>query len=558
MATSPAPQRARRARPNDERGIAALWLALTLFLLLGVAAIAVDLVHATLEQQKAQNAADAAALGGVVYLPGDPTTATSTALKIAGDNGFTNNSTTVVTAAQDTVPSRLKVEVKTTFPTFFARILGVNTLTVHKSATADYDQPVAMGSPANTFGNQPDCSSPCTNTTGADNPQLWFNIAGPNSEKVQGDAFAARLCNIDGNSAADNCPGNVAGNTDYDGNGYSYDIRNTNPGGLLKVDVFDPAFIGVNDQCDNASLTSLYNARVAAHDPDAARYTPGANDPHCSGDQYFGYASGYGDIPPTTTYTLSYDPGTPWTTADDVVQCTKTFSGYKDDLLAGYNSNPSLTTGNFRSDFRKWVNICQVSPAQGGDYVLNITTSSGTGHNRGAIRASLNNSLNTPALSIFARSRMSIYANRIGANTQFYLARVFPGAAGRTLTITFYDTGDASQAGTIKVIPPAESTLSSFSGCKYTPPPGNSTGPPWGTFQATSGSDCSQSGINAAAGWNGQWVSWEVPIPASYNCDATSASGCWIKLQFSYPSGTVSDTTTWTASLNGNPVRLVQ
>ncbi|MCU1426392.1 MAG: hypothetical protein JWL83_392 [Actinomycetia bacterium] len=535
----------------DERGMAAVWMALTLFVLLGVSAIAVDLVHAILVQQETQNAADAASLGGVVFLPADPANAVSRAQAIASSNGFTNGvNGTVVSATQQAVPSRLKVDVKRSFPTLFARVLGFNSLTVHKSAIADYDQPVAMGSPSNTFGNQPDCSNPCTNSPGSENPQLWFNVAGPLSTKVSGDAFTSTLCNVNG-TTPDNCPGTANGNTDYDGKGYDYVVHDSGTSGLVDIQVFDPAFVGVNDKCDDPSLAALYAS--TGNNP---RYATGSASQYCTGDQYFSYSDPYANKPPPTTqYTVTWDPGTPWTTSDDTFVCSKTFTGFKDAQTA------YADTSNGRPNFRQWVSICPQQPAQpgsaAGDYLLNVNTLSGAGHNRGAIRAKLNNSLNAPALSVYARSRMSLYANATASNPQFYLARVLPGSAGRTLIVTFYDTGDADLAGTIKVRPPADSNYLQFSKCEYTPPPGNSTGPPWGTYQATGGSDCSQSGVSSATDWNGQWVSWKVPIPGNYTCDATKSSGCWVKLQMSFPGG-VADTTTWTASLSGNPVRLVQ
>jgi Flp pilus assembly protein TadG len=557
----PAAARARRSR--GEGGIAVIWLTITLFVLLGVSAFAVDLVRGILIKQEAQNAADAASLGGVVYLPGSPTTAAAKALEVSADNSFTNGSNGVTVSTANPSSTRLQVTVKQTVPTLFARVLGFNSLDISASATADYDQPVAMGSPSNTFGNQPDCTSPCTNPAGNSNPQFWFNVAGPNSEKVQGDAYTSRLCNIDGSSAADNCPGTSNGNTDYDGNGYSYTVRNTAAaGGSLNIDIFDPSMISVNDGCDDASLTTLYNN--TSHN---ARYAPGNASQYCTGDQYFGYGSNYGSVPTTTTYTVTFDPGTPWTTSDDTPVCGPvTFTGYNGDLWQGYQSNPVMSPGlKFQDVFRKWVNVCTVGNANQGDYVLNINTTAGTGHNRGAIRASLNGQLNSSSLSIFARQRMALFANVTNASTKFYLARVLPGAAGRTLTINSYDTGDASGAGTISILPPSDSNISTFSGCHYTPPPGNSTGPPWGSPVLTGGApaggvggQCAQQNIQASQGWNGQWVTWTVPIPSNYTCNVSSASGCWVTLSFAFPNGTPADTSTWTASLDGNPVRLVQ
>ena len=54
-------------------------------------------------------------------------------------------------------------------------------------------------------------------------------------------------------------------------------------------------------------------------------------------------------------------------------------------------------------------------------------------------------------------------------------------------------------------------------------------------------------------------VYWQIPIPNNYDCDDTSALGCWVRLQFVYPNGTsVQDTTTWSAYILGEPVRIIQ
>jgi Flp pilus assembly protein TadG len=568
----PSPKRRRLA--TDERGIAAIWMVVVLFVMLGVAAIAVDLVRALLVQQEAQNVADAAALGGVVYLPGAPSSAIQTATDVAKSNGWVNGQNqTTVTAQQMAIPSRLQVKVTRTVPTFFAHAIGFDNLTISRTATADYDQPVAMGSPSNSFGNQPDCASPCTNTPGSENPQLWFNVAGPNSTKQNGDAFTARLCDIDGSHAADNCPGSGAGNADYDGNGYTFDVHNTSNSGNVDIQVFDPAFVNVGDTCTDSHLGALYTA--TANNP---RYATGPTSQYCSGDQLFTYSTAPWNVntPPATTYTVTWDPGTPWTTSDDIPICSRTFQGFSDAQSA------YADTTNGRPYFRQWVDITAPSnnstgnscsallPAEqgttAGDYLLQVTTSSGSGHNRGSIRAcsaACPNGTNASNLSIYARTRMALYANYTGADTQFYLARVLPGAAGRTLVISLFDVGDAGQAGQMRVLPPADDTAqSSFSGCTIQQPPGygTSTGPPYGTYSNTSdATPCTETTVSSSTGWNGQWVNWKVPIPTNYTCNASSPSGCWIKLQVAYPSGTnVADTTTWEATLEGNPVRLVQ
>ena len=206
-----------------------------LMVLVGFAALAIDVGHGYLVAQRAQNAADAAALAGTVYLPDDPTTAISTAQSVAAANGFPST-TAVVTASQQAVETQLKVTVTQDVKTWFARAIGFKTMHVSRSATADYDQPVAMGSPANTFGNQPDCTAPCT--TGTATPQFWANVAGPRSPKGNGDRFQANNCPTD--NSIDGCNSDGT-NADYSTNGYVYIVKNATAGATLKIDAFDPA-----------------------------------------------------------------------------------------------------------------------------------------------------------------------------------------------------------------------------------------------------------------------------------------------------------------------------
>jgi hypothetical protein len=57
--------------------------------------------------------------------------------------------------------------------------------------------------------------------------------------------------------------------------------------------------------------------------------------------------------------------------------------------------------------------------------------------------------------------------------------------------------------------------------------------------------------------YNGQWVEETIPIPAGYSCNQASPAGCWLRINFNFPAN-VSDTTTWQAWIEGDPVRLVQ
>jgi hypothetical protein len=47
-----------------------------------------------------------------------------------------------------------------------------------------------------------------------------------------------------------------------------------------------------------------------------------------------------------------------------------------------------------------------------------------------------------------------------------------------------------------------------------------------------------------------------IPIPYDYSCNYADPLGCWLRVNFAFPAA-VQDTTTWTAQLAGDPVRLI-
>jgi hypothetical protein len=208
--------------------------------------------------------------------------------------------------------------------------------------------------------------------------------------------------------------------------------------------------------------------------------------------------------------------------------------------------------------FRQWYTLCNgVNVAANSDYFVQITTSGGQGHNRFALRAGLGATPNYNAndVNIYASSRMAIYANAgSGTTTRFHLARLLPGSDGRTLVLDLFDIGDASDPGTLKIVPPSDSGLTNFANCTYTPVPGNSTGPPWGA--ATPITNCQINNVSSNTGYQGQWIEVRVPIPSGYTCRINDPTGCWVLIQYQFPTG-ISDTTSWTAHIDGEPVRLV-
>jgi hypothetical protein len=168
------------------------------------------------------------------------------------------------------------------------------------------------------------------------------------------------------------------------------------------------------------------------------------------------------------------------------------------------------------------------------------------GHNRFALRAFGSGAADKEAISVAGFNKMAMYGNTPSGTSRFFLAKVPSGAHGQMFNVRLFDIGDGATSGsTIKVLPPSE-TGGSFTGCV-------GTGPAIGTGNLV---DCT---ISVNGTYDGKWEKISVPIPSSYSCNDTSPTGCWVRLEFYYGSASKpQDTTSWTASIEGDPVRLVE
>jgi hypothetical protein len=314
-------------------------------------------------------------------------------------------------------------------------------------------------------------------------------------------------------------------------------------------------------------LAPNFNPQFPVGDP-SVRYAAGASSLYCTGDMYYSN-TGEGNGPVWTNYTLRAPDDTPNDPTNNPVVCSVDFPGYNANLVTALQATTAQAGAPdlFVKYFRQWYRVCTVNSPSSGNYFLQIQTSTkadsttapeGSGANRFAVRAGLNGSFSTTDLRVYGEARIGIYANSPAANTTFYLARVLPGAKGRNLVINFFDTGDApgGSVGTLTVLPPPDSTVgASLAGCTYTAPPGNSVGPPWGTFTSTA-TGCTITNVSSA-NFNGQWIQFKIPIPDDYDCNFSDANGCWMRINFAF-NANVQDTTTWTARIEGDPVRLVE
>jgi Flp pilus assembly protein TadG len=133
-------------RHNNERGQVFVFLAVTLVVLLGCAALVVDVGRAYLAKRHLQASADAAATAGALELP-DPAQAESFALNYSGRDGAKNDNNKLPTVATSVETKCLSfapcspvntvvVRQTTVVPTIFAKVLGINQFTIKATATA--------------------------------------------------------------------------------------------------------------------------------------------------------------------------------------------------------------------------------------------------------------------------------------------------------------------------------------------------------------------------------------------------------------------------------------
>ncbi|MEA2653169.1 MAG: hypothetical protein QOI37_396 [Chloroflexota bacterium] len=146
-------------RRSSSRGQILIIYVMAIFVFVGMLAVVVDISWYWINSNRIQKAADASALAGVVWLPGNEAKAVQTAILEAAKNGYTVATSGVpvggvtLTAAADTTnPHRLVVSISAPVGTFFMRVFGLTSIPAVRNAKAEYVLPVPMGSPENYYG----------------------------------------------------------------------------------------------------------------------------------------------------------------------------------------------------------------------------------------------------------------------------------------------------------------------------------------------------------------------------------------------------------------------
>ena len=333
-------------------------VALMLVVLFGMVGLVVDFGWYQLNLVKVQRAADAAALAGSVYLPGNVSGASAAALVASTQAGYSNGSGGVVvsTIVDQTNPQMLDVEVSAPVRTWFMRLFGVTQFNISRNARAEFVLPVPMGSPLSYFGVSQLCNGAgsCSNVTSATGSGtlatqgFWGAVLTKGSNRKSGDAYSAYY---------DPSP---TVNASYDAGGYSYIVDFPAGASGGKVWIFDAGFCALGHSAAGTYLGT--------------------------GDHWLNS----GNQAVTTEYSLWNMNGTPYSSSDDtlLVDSGSTFTSMNAaDKGASYRGNQVYSdsgsyNGGSSSDCQgssyhnAWWQF--TSGLGAGQYRLQVKTSSST------------------------------------------------------------------------------------------------------------------------------------------------------------------------------------
>jgi hypothetical protein len=524
---------------RQDRGQVLVMVALMLTALVGFTGLALDVAWYELNLTRVQRAADAGALAGVVYLPGNVPGAVTAAQKEVAKNGFANGvNGVIVTAAPESANNKI-LDVTVTAPvrTFFGSIFGVASFTARRKARAEFVLPVPMGSPQNYLGINvlcrdsdisPNCPTvPDATGVGQLQPLGFFAaIEYRGDYKEYGDAYSPYY---------DPTWGGPGLNQEFDPNGYSYAVDF--PAGTVNgtVWLYSPIF------CATGASTST-GRRLGV------------------GDYWFTN----GGTPMTTVYNFWDTNGTPYDYTDDILLATQTYVSNGVDKSAALSGNgnyggganaASLPDCSLDPAHNNWV---QLKTGLGpGQYRLQVVTSSGTNLENGVHGFGIEaTSTAGPTPRVYGQQRMATYivVNNISV---FYLAQIEAAHAGKTLEIHLFDPGDISQTTFRIRIPSAAAPGYTYATFTW------KSDKSW-CGQPTSGGPTTSlvaSDASACAYFENAWLTISVPIPQTYTADVApgdppGAGGGWWKIEYD-TLGTGDDIATWTIAIRGNPVHLI-
>ena len=560
--------------PQAEGGFITVTTAIILTLLLLCAALALDVSVWFARANELQRAADAAALAGVVKMP-DEAAARNAATDIATKNRIAPTNVSVNTIPSS--PRELKVSVSDPqVRSFFAKyVTGGIALT--RSATAEYVPKIELGSRLNAIGT----GSLAGWGPGGTTQNFWLAINGKCTAREDGDFYASAF---DGNRLADGtikCDSvNALKNLEY------RTESATEPGALNQ-----PSYTYIVEiPCPTALVGGVCTTPIDGRIDIWNRFFDNSNDrPNGVIDRNVVDA----DVNPVLAPLAQFD--TSFTLRD----------AYGNPVLDSFGiAVPVAKYGTCTSCWAandQWTQMFQVT--QAGKYRIDVSSVSvpgfeGSSYGSNAFGLRVWTDSTGPTLcetgscpTIAGQSSMSIFADASGGSADLYLARLAPARyyRGKKVQVLLFDPGEGARSIQILRADPALgyqpvsfryrtmkpglslgndalNTPLSDNGITLSAPVTELAVDSDGTTLAP-GLQASWWGTNPPANdsiFNGRLVSVEIQIPATYGCAADKIpcietalpEDGWWKIRYNTTASEVSDRTTWSVRMFGDPVHL--
>jgi hypothetical protein len=247
------------------------------------------------------------------------------------------------------------------------------------------------------------------------------------------------------------------------------------------------------------------------------------------------------------TFTLYAADNTPLSDADNppVSGCSQTFT----------RDTPFTSGLSFMGSFR-WNRLCTISTTMAaGRYILRVTNNQGerygAGANNFAMVAKYTGAAYTPASAlcdsrsvstcprVYGKDAISVFADQSDSTADFFLAEIEPLHVGKKLQVELFDPGEGGN--NIRLRRPTGANTWTDATFSWTATNGTSGGP-------TTSLDVTNSRFN------GHTVSLIIDL-AGYSPPTNNR---WWQVRYNFTSGEVTDRTTWSAKVVGDPVHLIE
>lgn len=565
-------------RTRREGGYVLALFALLLVPLLLMSGLAVDVGAWYNRASDAQKAADAAALAGVVFLPDEPR-ARTVALEVARRNGFDNADPNITVTAQPSTkaPRRLHVTIRDDrVGSFFYSNLGGGDITIDRDAFAEYTTPVPMGSPRNFFGTGLLLDSHGGSQFPAE--YLYQSVNPYCTDKENGDRYQSM-------SDGATCDPRQL-NTEYRDTGYELYIEapegRSSP---IEVRLYDPRY--------NVSPIS---ARVPGDPTCTTTYPNSWTDvvtnqrldgpaQYQTGFYFFGYWIGGStiDLPAGQSVNLTADRArfrlatencspTETTVEEAAIDDRRqngnedyTFTLYQaDDTPLDDSDNPVICqeTYSLNTPFdgyrylgsSRWNTLCEIPhDAPDGKYILRVTNSGRVGSPQadgsnqwglvakysGAAGDGLCDGRNDAMCPrVYGRDAISVRAAATTRVASFYLAEIGPEHAGKLLRLELFDPGEGGSS--IEIQEPTGTDSWRSVPVSWVADRGGGSG-------SGTSIDVTRSRFNGKT----------LVITIDLENYQPPANNRWWQIKYTF-AGNVTDRTTWSAKIIGDPIHLVE